>query len=150
MDTAQASITDLENQAYNLGYGAPTSAGTQVPNVVITNGGTSGLGAVYPNAVWSGTGANSTVDWNPVFQQNKKLILTGEGADIEINGESLVATLQGIQDRLNILQPNTKLEQEWDQLRALGEQYRQLEKELEEKSRVWLALKQVDKKSNSK
>ena len=141
MDTAQASITDLENQAYNLSYGSPTSAGTQVPNVVITNGGTSGLGAVYPNAVWSGTGANSTVDWNPVFQQNKKLILTGEGADIEINGESLVATLQGIQDRLNILQPNTKLEQEWDQLRALGEQYRQLEKELEEKSRAWGLLK---------
>jgi hypothetical protein len=146
MDTAQASITDLENQAHNLGYGSPISAGTLVPNVVIANGGTSGQGALYPNTVWSGTAAGPySVDWNPT-SPGGKLVLEGANADIEINGESLVATLRGIQDRLNILQPNVKLEQEWDQLRELGEQYRQLEKELEEKSQMWSALKQVDKK----
>lgn len=150
MDTAQASVTDLENQAYNLGYGSPISAGTLVPNVVITNGGTSGMGQVYPNTVWSGTAAGPySVDWNPP-RSSGKIILEGADADIEINGESLVATLRGIQERLNILQPNTKLEQEWDQLRALGEQYRQLEKQLEEKSRMWSALKQVDKKPAAK
>jgi hypothetical protein len=149
MDIAQASITDLENQAHNLGYGSPISAGTLVPNVVIANGGTSGQGALYPNTVWSGTAAGPySVDWNP--HRGGKIILEGKDADIEINGESLVATLRGIQNRLNILQPNVKLEQEWDQLRELGEQYRQLEKELEEKSQMWSALKQVDKKSVTK
>ena len=150
MDTAQVSITDLENQGYNLDYPAPGSANSLVPNVIISNSGTSGLGAVYPNTVWSGTAAGPySVDWNPP-RQGGKLVLEGADADIEINGESLVATLRGIQERLNILQPNTKLEQEWDQLRALGEQYRQLEKQLEEKSRMWSALKQVDKKPAAK
>jgi hypothetical protein len=67
--------------------------------------------------------------------------LDGPNADIKINGESLMATLRGIQDRLNILRPNQELEAEWDQLRELGEQYRKLEQELEEKSRAWSLLK---------
>ena len=99
MDTTQTSIHQLEDQAYNL-------AGVSVPNVVISSGGSSGLGAIYPNTVSSVFGA--TVDWNPVT--GRRIKLDGPDADIEINGQSLVATLQGIQDRLNILRPNEKLE----------------------------------------
>jgi len=52
-----------------------------------------------------------------------------------------VDTLKTIQDRLNILRPNPELETEWDQLRELGEQYRELEKKLQEQSDMWAKLK---------
>jgi len=42
---------------------------------------------------------------------------------------------------LNILRPNPELEKEWDQLRELGEQYRELEKKLQEQSDMWAKLK---------
>jgi len=148
MDSTQASIRDLEDQAYNLGgYG---SAGNLVPNVTISTGGPLGLGAIYPNIAWGASAtATSAIDWNPV-QPSTTIKLDGPDADIKINGESLMATLRGIQDRLNILRPNQELEAEWDQLRVLGEQYRKLEQELEEKSQVWAALNRVDKKSDFK
>jgi len=69
------------------------------------------------------------------------LDLNGENADIRINGVSLVDTLKTIQDRLNILTPNLKLETEWDQLRELGAQYRELEKKLTEQGDMWAKLK---------
>jgi len=67
--------------------------------------------------------------------------LKGENADIKINDISLVDTLKTIQDRLNILRPNPELETEWDQLRELGAQYRELEKKLQEQSDMWAKLK---------
>ena len=109
------------------------------------------VGAVYAN---SSIGINNTgygvatggytfsnmVD--PSFSNVKAgtLRLTGREADIEINGVSLMTVLQGIQERLNILQPNRTLEAEWHQLQELGEQYRALEAELLEKQRMWSQL----------
>jgi hypothetical protein len=66
--------------------------------------------------------------------------LTGEDADIVIDGTSLKKTLQGINDRLAILQVNPELEAEFDELHAVAEQYRALEKKLLEKKKVWAAL----------
>ena len=73
--------------------------------------------------------------------QNSTLALNGDDADIRINGVSLTDVLKNIEQRLNILRPNTELEAEWDQLRELGDQYRLLEAELNEKSCVWGKLK---------
>jgi hypothetical protein len=70
--------------------------------------------------------------------------LRGEQADIVINGVSLNDTLRSIQDRLNMLQPNLEVEQEWDQLRDLGEQYRELEKQLIQKQRAWDLLRKKE------
>ena len=67
--------------------------------------------------------------------------LKGENADIKVNGVSLMNTLNSIAERLNILRPNPELEAEWHQLRELGEQYRELEKQLKEKSEMWKTLK---------
>jgi len=72
------------------------------------------------------------------------LELSGNKADVTINGISLNETLKTIQERLNILVPNSKFEKEWDELKKLGEQYRKLEAELEEKSRMWTALKKTE------
>jgi hypothetical protein len=79
---------------------------------------------------------------DPAFSNVKAgtLTLQGKEADIEINGVSLMTVLQGIQERLNILQPNRTLEAEWHQLQELGEQYRALEAELLEKQRMWSQL----------
>lgn len=72
-----------------------------------------------------------------------RLTLQGPNADIEVNGESLMTMLHRIEERLNILTPNKKLEAEWDQLRELGEQYRELEKKLNEQSKMWETLKKM-------
>ena len=84
---------------------------------------------------------NEACGTRPTTLMAATLELQGEGADIRINGVSLTDVLKNIEQRLNILRPNTELESEWDQLRELGDQYRQLEAELKEKSRVWEKLK---------
>ena len=61
--------------------------------------------------------------------------------DIEVGGRSLMRTLDAIEQRLNILQPNPALEAEWLELRELGQRYRQLEAELLEKQEMWTTLK---------
>ena len=72
-----------------------------------------------------------------------KISLTGDDADIEINGESVVSMLKEIRDRLNILQVSEQMEAEWDELRVLREQYEAKLAECREKSRAWTALKQA-------
>jgi hypothetical protein len=62
-------------------------------------------------------------------------------SDITVKGRSLTEFMDSVEQRLNILRPNPELEQEWDQLRELGEQYRALEKQLAEKSQMWKTLK---------
>lgn len=74
---------------------------------------------------------------------SNKLSIQGDDADIEVNGVSLMQILRDMQQRLNMLEPNPGLEQQWQQLRDLGDQYRQLEKELLEKNKVWHSLKQM-------
>ncbi len=68
---------------------------------------------------------------------NGKMSLTGERADIEINGKSLKDAITNIEERLAILNINPELEAEFAELKQLGEQYRTLEKQLLEKKQVW-------------
>jgi hypothetical protein len=87
--------------------------------------------------VGSAVGAN----WNNTA--SGVMDLKGENADIKINGKSLVDTLTALEQRLNILTPNPKLEAEWDELRELGERYRELEKQCKEKAEMWAKLKSM-------
>ena len=98
----------------------------------------SGLNYTSPYTFSSATPNWSIRDDNNV---SSTIDLKGENADIKINGISLVDTLKTIQDRLNILRPNPELETEWDQLRELGEQYRELEKKVKEQGDMWAKLK---------
>lgn len=93
-------------------------------------------------------GATSTIwssdrlsDTTTTIATRNRLNLQGTDADIVINGVSLRDTLQGIQERLNILTPNPDMEAEWDELRELGQRYRALEKQCQEKSKIWNQLK---------
>lgn len=102
-------------------------------NLSIHNGGT----GTSPSVIW-------TDNTNPMtVHQSGRLTLAGDDADIEINGESVVSMLREIRDRLNIIQVSETMEAEWDELRALREQYQAKLAECEEKSRAWGALKHM-------
>ena len=64
-----------------------------------------------------------------------------EGADITIGNISLMNTLNTINSRLAILQINPELEEKWEELKEIGERYRELEKEILDKEKVWNILK---------
>ena len=71
------------------------------------------------------------------------MVMKGEKADIEINGKSMTAWMEKVEQRLNILYPNPDMEKDWDDLRRLGERYKKLEKKCQEKSKMWEALKKM-------
>lgn len=64
-----------------------------------------------------------------------------EDADIVIKGKKLSEVLAGIETRLGLLTANTKLESEFEELRALGERYRELERQLNQQLQTWDILK---------
>ena len=120
------------------GYVITNANGPTYTYTGITAGGGGGYGGGTGTVGIGSWSAQSSVDMAGVLQLN------GDKADIKINGVSLNETLKTIQERLNILVPNSKFENEWIELKKLGEQYRKLEAELEEKSRMWTALKKTE------
>jgi len=93
--------------------------------------------------VWTTTGTGShPYTINPyTMNQSGKVHITGENADLVIGEKSMRDWMERVEERLNILTPNTKLETEWEELRALGEQYRQLEQHIKDKQATWDRLK---------
>ena len=61
--------------------------------------------------------------------------------DVKIKGKSIAETLDKIEQRLAILHPNEKLEERWEELKKLGDAYRELEKDIIEKEKIWDTLK---------
>jgi hypothetical protein len=120
-------------------YGAVPNITISSPNVTTTtfNG---------PYTINSGAGATGIN--SPWYSQptSPKIRLDGEGADIEVNGRSLMDMIERIEQRLNILTPNTELEAEWAELKTLGEQYRKLEKHIKDKQATWDRLKATQPK----
>jgi len=55
----------------------------------------------------------------------------------------LETRISQIEKRLNILQPNPKLESQWKRLTALREEYEKVEQELLDKQSMWDTLKGV-------
>jgi hypothetical protein len=99
----------------------------------------------YPNTV-SITGSPYTIGtgitspWAST-SSTPKIKLDGEGADIEVNGWSLIDAIKKIEERLNIMTPNETLEEEWEELRELGNRYRELEQHIKDKQATWDLLK---------
>jgi hypothetical protein len=119
--------------------------GASTPTITIGGGfGPGQAGQILTTNGWNGTAIGSSTAWqNTAMSVNPAgtIELRGEEADIKINDVSLCETLRDIQEKLNVLRPNKELEAEWDQLRELGEQYRKLEAEFVEKSKMWNTLK---------
>jgi len=95
------------------------------------------------NTVWTTNGTGSSpYTINPyTMNQSGKVHITGENADLVIGEKSMRDWMERVEERLNILHPNEKLETEWEELRALGEQYRQLEQHIKDKQATWDRLK---------
>ena len=111
-----------------------------MPTITISS--VSGANVGYSNTMWTtGLSGTSAADLN----QSGMLSLKGANADIDINGKSLMKTLEALEDRLNMLTPNPEMEAEWDQLRELGERYRELEQQCREKTQMWNKLKSMPK-----
>ena len=126
-----------------------------VPNVTIGSTSMSTTGTTA-NAFWTSTGTGTGPVWqaaNPyavmgagaTVEQSGTLKLQGDAADVNINGKSLKAWMERVEERLNILTPNPELEKDWDDLRRLGERYRKLEKKCREKAAMWKQLKSMPK-----
>jgi hypothetical protein len=97
--------------------------------------------------VWTTTGSTgSGFQWpnSPATVNSATLELNGDNADIKVNGRSLMDAIDTLEQRLNILVPNPKLEAEWDELRELGDRYRELERQCQEKGNMWAKLKSLD------
>ena len=129
-----------------LGVGAAAS-GTYTVNTLDLSG----------NIDWNTLGSN--VALGPIWSDSintlsakpsAKISLNGDDADIEINGESMVGMLREIRDRLNIIQVSETMEAEWDELRALREQYEAKLAECREKSRAWTTLGAQETKQDTK
>lgn len=128
LGTDTITITDtLNNMSLTSPYTVTGAIGT-------------GLGVNVPNAIYT-TGTTTTAPWLSSNPTSTRINLSGENADIEVNGWSLVEAVKRIEQRLDLFQPNPELEQEWEDLRALGEQYRKLEQHIRDKQATFDRLK---------
>lgn len=97
-------------------------------------------GINFPNAIYT-TGTTATAPWMTHNPTGAKIQLNGENADVEVNGWSLVAAVKRIEERLGLFQLNPELEKEWEDLQALGEQYRKLEQHIRDKQATFDRIK---------
>jgi len=118
----------------------------------VTGASTGAVGAGYtftsPNTIGSygqilttGTNGLTFADYsnvNPGLKVNGNAEFEG---DVKIKGKSITEMFEKIEERLAILHPNEKLESKWEELKALGDRYRELEKEILEKEKMWDILK---------
>lgn len=146
-DLADSITISASSGTYGLGPNVTIGSGYSdlhygaVPNVTLSPGSTysNSISATsFPYTIGSGTGISQPWYSNSA---SPKIKLDGEGADIEVNGISLITTLQEIQSRLNLLQPNIALEKEWEELFELGKKYRALEQHIKDKQATWDKLK---------
>lgn len=111
-------------------------------NISITtgSGGSGGTYAITNNSATSYTWGTS----------NTKTVSTGEvrivgdavfEGNITWQDRDMREWFESVESRLAILQPNTRLEAEYEELAELGRQYKELEKRLLEKQRVFDILK---------
>jgi hypothetical protein len=135
----------LNNITMSSGTGAlgqnVIGGGTWSPNVTLGTSTGTGTFTIAPQGpyVWNTTGGNLGTN----ISQGGRISLLGDDADLDINGKSLKQWMERVEERLNILTPNPTLEKEWDDLRELGERYRELEKKCKEKAEMWKKLKSM-------
>ena len=101
-------------------------------------------GAADVNPIW-GVGSSNGYTYTNTnltdLNQSGKISIKGENADLDINGVSLKDFMARVEQRLAILTPDTRLEEEWSELKALGDRYRELEKEIHDRMKTFDILK---------
>jgi len=89
---------------------------------------TNGWGNLAVSTSWANSNPGST------FKVAVDAEFEGE---LKIKGVNLTARLDAIEERLGILRLNNDLEGKWEKLKALGDEYRTLEKDILEKEKIW-------------
>lgn len=116
------------------------------PPLTVGAGGGGGTGYGIGGIGGSGKVLTTTgydYNWN-VSSSNAGLEVRGDAnfeGDVKIKGKSIVDSLEKIEEKLAILRPNEKLEEKWEKLRELRNQYIELEKDIIEKEKIWETLK---------
>ena len=127
-----------------------TSQISALSNISITLGGTGGGGSTGAvNSTWaspayptiSNTNGGIINNNNLTIERTGKLHLAGNDPDVMIGDISLKETLAGIQQQLGILQSNKGLEERWEKLRKIKEEYDACVADLVEKETIWNELK---------
>jgi hypothetical protein len=142
--TAITSITGARGSNTSIGGNTGTNGTWNVTAGPYTSGIDTGnvMWTATPNTVWTTNTADWTIGPTP---QAGTMELRGDNADIVVNGRSLMNAIDALEQRLNILVPNPELEKEWDDLRELGDRYRELERQCKEKGDMWAKLKEIKK-----
>lgn len=132
------SITGAQGSSTTIGSGTWNINSSPYISSIDTS---SVMWSATPNTVWT----TNTSDWSIGTSQSATMELKGDNADIVVNGRSLMNAIDALEQRLNILVPNPELEAEWDELRELGDRYRELERLCKEKGDMWNKLKEIRK-----
>lgn len=111
-------------------------------SVLVTGAGGNGT---WANPVYTTSATSYTI--NPTnttasVKISERGIEMEEGTDLLIGKVSIKKSLAAIEQRLAILRPDIKLEEEWAELKRLGDEYRALEKEIQDKMKPWDILKE--------
>ena len=145
-----ASLADINDFTWDMGSwanlttsGLPSLTASDIYTIDFANIGNittvnlSGLTA--SSAVWTspyGLGNQATIKID-----NQGVIDIPQGGDLRIGNVSLTERLDRIESRLAILRPNAELEKEFAELKALGDQYRALEQDIQERLKTFETLK---------
>ena len=122
--TISGSTMNMNTSPYINTVGVATS-----PGYILTTG-TSGTN-------W----ADVVISSNPAYNSLEVKGDANFDGDVKIKGKSLSETLDRLEERLAILCPNESLEEKWEQLKDLRRQYREMEKDILEKEKIWEILK---------
>lgn len=99
------------------------------PYTVVNSGGGGGYGGCGGQSNWWAQTSNATLTADRISAE--EIIVNGE------NITPIITTIKKIEQRLGILRPNVELEDRWEELKQLGDRYRELEKELLGKEKIW-------------
>lgn len=147
-ETSLPTYTIAADSSYSIDYNSLSASLNNLNTIDLSTVSATGtiIGGNTAPYMWTSTGTSGqfSIQSAPAsIEASGQMSLNGENADIKINGKSLSDWMNQIEQRLNILVPNPELEQEWDQLRRLGERYRKLEQKCKEKAEMWKQLKKM-------
>lgn len=123
-----------------------TDAGyTSVGSIGIGTGGGGGSGQAFPNTgYYPGTSTATWTSTTTIYPGTVKLTdndITIDGASLKDRLDKFDREIKTIQERLAIMVADPRIEEEFEELKRLGAEYRKLEAEILERLETWNVLK---------
>ena len=134
-DTASLTVSDSITYMGSYSTSIPALNPATLPNTIVNNAGTGLTYSTASNYTWAHNPATVIIDNNGLNLE--------KGTDIKVGGKSLMEAIDKIEERLGILKPNLELEERWNKLKELRQQYIDLEKDLLEKEKIMKILKET-------